>query len=69
MTREQLQKLKGIIREKDKTYKECADAIGISPAAFQAKINNKSRFFIDELNTLGDFLGMSAEDKGLVFLS
>lgn len=69
MTRDQLQKLKGIIREKDKTYKQCAAAIGISVTAFQSKINGNKRFYIDELNKLGDYLGMSAEDKGVVFLS
>lgn len=68
MTKEKLQKLKGIIREKEKTYQQCADAIGISVTAFQMKINGKKRFYIDELNTLGDFLGMSAEEKALVFL-
>lgn len=68
MTKEQLQKLKGIIREKEKTYQECANAIGISVQAFQGKINGKQKFYINELNDLGDFLGMSKEEKACIFL-
>lgn len=69
MTKEQLQKLKGIIREKDKTYSQCAEAIGISLTAFQYKISGTKRFYIDELNALGDFLGMTSEEKAYIFLS
>lgn len=69
MTKEKLQKLKGIIREKDKTYKECALGIGVSETSFLNKINGKKRFYIDELNRLGDFLGMTPEEKAYIFIS
>lgn len=65
----QLNKLKGKIREKNETYKTCAKALGKSETAFQLKINGKSPFYIDELNTLGDFLGFTQEEKADIFLS
>ena len=33
------------------------------------KINGKSPFYIDELNTLGDFVGLTPEQKADIFLS
>lgn len=64
-----LNKLKGKIRECQKTYKECADYLGISVTTFSDKINGTRKFYIDELDNLGDFLGMSKEEKGEIFLS
>lgn len=64
-----LNKLKGKIRECQKTYKECADYLGISIATFSDKMNGIRKFYIDELDKLGDFLGMSQEEKGKIFLS
>lgn len=69
MTEEKLQKVKGIIREKNRTYKECAEAIGISVYSFQGKINGHQKFYINELNDLGDFLGMTSEEKAYIFLT
>lgn len=63
-----LPKLKGKILEMDKTYAECASAIGISITAFCNKINDKSKFYIDELEKLGDFLSMSPEERNTIFL-
>ena len=61
-------KLKGKMREKGKTYKECANEIGISPTAFFNKITGKSVFNIDELETLGNFLNMTNTEKAEIFL-
>lgn len=62
-------KLKGKIKEEDKTYNECANALGISVTAFCNKINGISKFYIDELEKLGNFLNMTMEDKNNIFLS
>lgn len=62
-------KLKGKIKEEDKTYNECAAALGISVTAFCNKINGSSKFYIDELEKLGNFLNMTMEDKNNIFLS
>lgn len=63
-----LNKLKGRIRESNKTYRECAKRIGISTASFNSKINGKSRFYIDELEELGNYLDMTGEEKAKIFL-
>lgn len=55
-------KLKGKIVECRKTYQDCADALGISKAAFNYKINGRRMFNIDELEKLGIFLDMTGEE-------
>ncbi len=54
----QLQKLKGYLKEKNKTYADCAEALGISITSFSSKINGKSNFDIVEVNKLVKFLEM-----------
>lgn len=61
-------KLKGKIKEEDKTYEECASAIGISTTTFCNKINGISKFYIDELENLGNFLNMTSAEKHAIFL-
>lgn len=63
-----LAKLKGKIREDGKNYDQCAKAIGKSRTSFNSKINGASRFFIDELDTLGNFLHMTEDEKVDIFL-
>lgn len=63
-----LPKLKGIIREKNKNYIQCANAIGKSIATFNSKINGRVSFGIDELEDLGNFLEMTEEEKAEIFL-
>lgn len=60
--------LKGRIREMQKTYSDCAAFLGISAATFSDKMNGKRKFYIEELDRLGDFLGMTSEEKGKIFL-
>lgn len=62
------QKLKGIIRERDKNYNQCANAIGKSVAAFNSKINGRVAFTVIECEDLGNFLGMTDNEKIEVFL-
>lgn len=64
-----LAKLKGKIREKDKTYEQCAKAINRTPATFCAKMNGKAKFFIDELEKLGDYLEMDSAERNDIFLN
>ena len=65
----QLNKLKGKIREKGQTYKTCANALGITTQAFEGKINGRTRFFVLDAETLGNFLGMTDEEKIDIFLN
>lgn len=60
--------LKGIIRERGKNYNQCAEAIGKSVTAFNSKINGRVKFNIEELEKLGNFLGMSEGEKVDIFL-
>ena len=63
-----LPKLKGLIREKNKNYVQCANAIGKSVVTFNSKINGRVSFGIDELEDLGNFLGMTEDEKAEIFL-
>ena len=47
-----LPKLKGIIRERDRNYIQCANSIGKSVASFNSKMNGKVAFTIVELEDL-----------------
>lgn len=51
-------KLKGIMREKRVTQKELAEKLGISEQAFNAKINGRSRFVIDEVVLMVSYLAI-----------
>mgnify|MGYP001950669624 CR=1 FL=1 len=64
-----LNKLKGKLTEKQKTYKECADYLGVTTNTFNSKINGKSKFYVDEINKLSDFLGLTQEEKVDIFLT
>lgn len=63
-----LPRLKGIIRERDKTYVQCANAIGKSVASFNAKMNGRVPFTIVECEDLGNFLDMTDNEKIEVYL-
>lgn len=63
-----LDKLKGKIREKNRTYQDCAKAIGKTVATFNLKINGARKFYIEELELLGNFLEMTSEEKMAIFL-
>jgi transcriptional regulator with XRE-family HTH domain len=61
-------KIKGLLKEQEKTYKQCSKALGISENTLVNKLNGKSPFYIDELNTLGDYLGLTNGQKAEIFL-
>ena len=61
-------KLKGLLREKKKIYKECALALGISEFQFRKKINGVIDFWVSEAIVLSDFLGLTNEEFIAVFL-
>lgn len=63
-----LPKLKGIIRERDKNYIQCANSIGKSVASFNSKMNGRVPFTIVELEDLGNYLEMTDGEKVEVFL-
>ncbi len=64
-----LDKFKGYLVEKKYTYEKCADVLGISITAFSQKMNGKRRFYLEELNRLGDEIGMTKDEKTKIFLS
>lgn len=61
-------KLKGKIREKNRNYVQCSNAIGKSIASFNSKINGKVPFTIVELEDLGNYLEMTDSEKVEIFL-
>ena len=65
----QLQKLKGKLKEMSKSYEDCANAIGVTTTTFNAKMNGRTRFYIDELDALGNYLSMSQGEKADIFLT
>ena len=62
-------KLKGKLVELGKTYDDCALAIGVHPSTFNNKINGKTKFYIHEINHLAEYLGLSEEEKAVIFMS
>lgn len=64
-----LNKLKGKIVEKQLTYRQCAQGIGISTSTFSNKMNGSKRFYYDEICKLSEFLGLCDQEKTDIFLS
>lgn len=64
-----LNKLKGLMVEKHKTYAEAAKDIGCSVTSFSAKMNGKSNFTVPEANDLSNALGLSQEERAIIFLN
>lgn len=48
----ELSKLKGLLREKNITYKKIASLIGINYTTFSDKINGYSDFTLNEVNNI-----------------
>lgn len=61
-------RLKGKIREKHLSYLKCAQALNISVATFNSKINGGTKFYVEEANALGLLLNMTDAEKLEVFL-
>ena len=64
-----IDKLKGKLVEKKKTYKDCSKYLGITIASFSNKMNNKSKFYIDEINQLSKLLELTNQEKIDIFLN
>lgn len=64
-----IDKLKGKLTEKKKTYVECSNALGITSATFNKKINGNGKFYIEEVNALSKFLGLTEMEKVDIFLT
>lgn len=60
-------KLKGKLRELDKTQKEAAQFLGISEVAFNMKINGLNSFKVDEANKLSNWLNLTDDEKIDIF--
>jgi plasmid maintenance system antidote protein VapI len=61
-------RLKGKLRELNKTYAQCADMLGITETAFVNKINGKSQFTLPEVLQICDWLGLDNQAKIHIFL-
>jgi hypothetical protein len=62
-------KLKGKIREKAKTYADCAEVLKISVPNFSDKINGKVDFRLLEAEQLGNYLEMTGAEKVDIFFT
>lgn len=64
-----MDELKGKLRERRKSYRDCANWVGISVTAFNNKINKKVPFTCWEAKMLMDFLELTNEEAVKIFLS
>ena len=64
-----LNMLKGKLKEKNKTYNECAAELGISTTSFNEKMNGKSRFKVEEAQVLSNFISLSENERIAIFLT
>ena len=62
-------KLKGKIAENGLNQSQCAEALGISLQAFNAKINESVEFKLSEAEILSKLLNLSDADTVDIFLS
>jgi len=52
------------------TQKELAEALSVSENTISAKLNGKSRLYLDEIEKLCSFLGITSDfEKAEIFLS
>lgn len=63
-------KIKGKMCELGITYTMAGEALDMTASTFSNKLNGKrnSRFFVDELDKLGDLLNLSRKERGEFFL-
>lgn len=63
-----LNRLKGHIAEQGKTFEQCATFLNLSRVTFGKKINGEAKFYVSEVLTLFDLLGLSPEEKMRILL-
>lgn len=64
-----IDKLKGKLVEKKKTYEDCAKALNVSITTFSNKMNGRGSLYIEEVNTLSNFLELTNTEKIEIFLN
>lgn len=64
-----IDKLKGKLVEKKKTYEECSKFLNVTISTFNNKMNGKSKFYIEEINKLSDLLELTNQEKIDIFLN
>lgn len=62
-----LDKLKGKLREKRLSYNKVAEILGVSTATVSSKMNGETRFYLEEIRVLSDYLGLTDEEKIKIF--
>jgi transcriptional regulator with XRE-family HTH domain len=62
-------KLKAKIVEKGMVQEEIAQALGMTIATFNYKVNNKSEFKASEIKKLGEILHLTAEEVNIIFFA
>lgn len=62
-------KLKAKIVEKGMVQEEIAQALGMTIATFNYKVNNKSEFKASEIKKLGEILHITAEEVNIIFFA
>jgi len=59
--------LRAEIARAGKTYNQCAEVIGISPASFGRKMQGLTEFKNSEIKTIAAFIGMGLDAVNRVF--
>jgi transcriptional regulator with XRE-family HTH domain len=62
-------KLRGRVKEKGYSQSQVADMIGIAPATYSQKINNKSVFTQDEISRIIKAVDIPMSDIGSYFFT
>lgn len=62
-------KLKGLIVSRDETQAQLAEVLDINPTTLNQKINNRARFFSDEMVIIKQHYNLSAEEFCDIFFA
>lgn len=62
-----LDKLKGKLKEKRLSYNKVAEILGVSTTTVSSKMNGETRFYLEEIRVLSDYLGLTDEEKIKIF--
>lgn len=64
-----LDKLKGKLKEKRLSYQKVAEILGVSTTTVSNKMNGETRFYLEEIRTLSEYLELSDEEKVKIFFN
>ena len=62
-------KLKAVILEKGMIQEEIAQQLGMTPATFNYKVNNKREFKASEIKRLSELLALTADEVNTIFFA